>query len=77
MRLAAFNQKFDLVSESHQFSYEILILRGDIAQNACPYIYALGSSWKVLMGPDILVSYLEKIVCYKWLLDSSNIYIDN
>ena len=43
-RLAAFNQKFDLISESHWFSYEIFILRGDIAQIACPYIYALGST---------------------------------
>ena len=43
MRLVAFGQKFDVVSESHWFSYDYFIFDGVIALNAWRYIYALGS----------------------------------
>ena len=38
-----FDQKFDLVSESHQFSYQFFILSVGIAQNACVYTNELDS----------------------------------
>jgi len=44
MRLVAFGQKFDVVSESHRFSYDFFIFDGVIALNAWRYIYALGSN---------------------------------
>ena len=58
-RLAAFNQKFKLVSESYKFSYEIFILGGDIAQNACPYIYALGSKIQTNKAMSLCVAALD------------------
>ena len=39
-----FGQKFDVVSESHWFSYDYFIFNGVIALNAWWYIYALGSN---------------------------------
>ena len=38
-----FDLKFDLVSESHQFSYQFFILSVGIAQNACVYTNELDS----------------------------------
>ena len=43
MRFAAFNQKFEVVSESHWFLYRFFIFNGVTALNACRYIYVLGS----------------------------------
>ena len=40
MRLVALAQKFDVVSESHQFLYEFLVLSGDMA---CQQTYVLDS----------------------------------
>ena len=44
MQFAVFGQKFEIVSESHWFSYKFFILSGDIALNACWYTYALDSN---------------------------------
>ena len=43
MRLVALAQKFDVVSESHQFLYEFLVLSRDMAHNACRQTYVLDS----------------------------------
>ena len=51
MRLVAFGQKFDVVSESHWFSYDYFIFDGVIALNAWRYIYALGSIEQKLKFP--------------------------
>ena len=42
-----FDQKFDVVSESHQFSYQFFIFGRDIAQNACVYTFELDSSGRL------------------------------
>ena len=39
----ALAQKFDVVSESHQFSYKFLILSRDMSHNACRQTYVLDS----------------------------------
>ena len=51
-----FNQKFDLVSESHHFFfYRFFILSKDIAQNACVYTFELDS--KVVVHPTLFFLY--------------------
>ena len=44
----ALSQKFDVVSESHRFSYDFFVFSRDMAQNACRYIYVLGSKGKAV-----------------------------
>ena len=39
----ALAQKFDVVSESHRFLYEFLVLSRDMAHNACRQTYVLDS----------------------------------
>ena len=39
----ALAQKFDVVSESHQFLYEFLVLSRDMVHNACRQTYVLDS----------------------------------
>ena len=46
----ALAQKVDVVSESHQFSYEFVILSIVIAINACVYTFALDSRSRVLFS---------------------------
>ena len=46
MRLVALAQKFDVVSESHQFLYEFLVLSRDMVHNACRQTYGLDSICK-------------------------------
>ena len=43
-RLVAVAQKFDVVSESRGFLYEILFLSRDMAHNACRQTYVLDST---------------------------------
>ena len=42
----ALAQKFDVVSESHRFLYEFLVLSRDMAHNACRQTYVLDSMAK-------------------------------
>ena len=43
MRLVPIDQKFDLITASHQFFYHFFILGADIALNACVYTVELDS----------------------------------
>ena len=58
MRLVALAQKFDVVSESHQFLYEFLVLSRDMVHNACRQTYVLDSSRDLDLESEILASRL-------------------
>ena len=45
----ALAQKFDVVSESHRFLYEFLVLSRDMAHNACRQTYVLDSKEKLII----------------------------
>ena len=69
MRLVALAQKFDVVSESHQFSYRFPILSRDMSHNACRQTYVLDSNWPLssqsIQSQAILVIQLGKPVSHR------------
>ena len=61
MRFAALIQKFEVVSESHRFLCQFVILNRVIALNACRYIYALDSKKRLSLEffPRTTTKYLS------------------
>ena len=64
----ALAQKFDVVSESHRFLYEFLVLSRDMAHNACQQTYVLERNNCLLIHLRTVVHLLLRLAYLQGIL---------